>query len=428
MHCPVKHAATQCPEQLAINELTYAELNALIENYLLQLREIKSGQRIAFLALPNVETIALYFAILRTEAVCCPLNYRLPQIALDEQIKRLETHALIECNGKKIVIKHFSSSICDQTISHLLFTSGSSATPKIAALTTDNFVASAQSSAHALNITSKTRYLLSLPLYHVSGLIILWRCFLQNATLVVLKDINPQSISDHHVTVLSCVPTQLVRWKEHLSKLDAILLGGAPIPRTLFSLKLPLFFTYGMTEMCSSITIGKAKLGAPLPDRELIISHEGEILVRGRTLFRGYWHAPGHIELPLKNDWFATGDLGSITPNEGLIFKGRKDRMIISGGENIQPEEIEKALMEIEGIEQAIVIGIPDQEFGQRPVAFLNCCNDLSQSQINMQLSQRFPKYKIPDTFLNLPEKKSGFKYKITDLEKCAQEALLSHR
>jgi O-succinylbenzoic acid--CoA ligase len=127
------------------------------------------------------------------------------------------------------------------------------------------------------------------------------------------------------------------------------------------------------------------------------LAPDGEILVRGPCLFEGYWEN-GKIDLLVdKEGWFATGDLGSYSPTKGLKIIGRKDWQFISGGENIQPEEIERELLSLPGILEAIVVPIPDPEFGHRPVACIRCADpsfDLRQMR-NVLLS-KLPKYKIP--------------------------------
>jgi len=212
-----------------------------------------------------------------------------------------------------------------------------------------------------------------------------------------------------------------------LHSLKCILLGGSAIPKTLIEqavkLGLNIYLSYGLTEMSSQVATGK--VGADnkanikvLPYRELTISPEGEILVRGEVLFKGYITG-NKLNLPQsmsfsnafvgnldKNvPWFPTGDMGHLDKENNLTISGRRDSMFISGGENIHPEEIEKALLNIKGIEHAIVVPKDDKEYGQRPVAFIKFSKDpLPEDEIIQTLQALLPKFKIPTAFLPWPQ------------------------
>jgi O-succinylbenzoic acid--CoA ligase len=217
------------------------------------------------------------------------------------------------------------------------------------------------------------------------------------------------------ITHDSFVPTILLR----LLKMDceddgwqgckAILLGGAAIPRTLIEkakeLNLPIHTTYGLTELCSQV----ATDGKVLPYRELMIAGDGEILVKGKTLFKGYLRE-GKIELPVDaNGYFATGDIGRFDADGNLQITGRKDLMFISGGENIYPEQIEWALYKIDNIDQAVVVPIDDPEFGQRPVAFIRTCDrtQFDSEHLKALLREKLESFKIPVKFYPMPDAES---------------------
>jgi o-succinylbenzoate---CoA ligase len=156
--------------------------------------------------------------------------------------------------------------------------------------------------------------------------------------------------------------------------------------------------------MASQVATGKAgECVKVLPRRELMISAEGEILVKGETLFKGYIQ-PGRLHLPLDaQGWFKTGDLGKLE-NDCLTVKGRRDNMFISGGENIQPEEIEKVILSLKGVAQATVVPQDDAEFGQRPVAFIKFAESpLTSDALARHCAQFLPKFKIPIAFYPWP-------------------------
>ena len=161
-----------------------------------------------------------------------------------------------------------------------------------------------------------------------------------------------------------------------------VLLGGSAAPKSLIEEAIreaiPLYLSYGSTEMGSQIATTPAPItsaqqnsGKLLPYRELSVAKDGELLVKGPCLFQGYLQG-GIIQPQTDNDgWFHTSDIGTLSAKNEVTILGRKDNMFISGGENIHPEEIERALMMIEGIVDALVVPIPDDEYGQRPVAFI---------------------------------------------------------
>jgi O-succinylbenzoic acid--CoA ligase len=202
-----------------------------------------------------------------------------------------------------------------------------------------------------------------------------------------------------------------------LKQLSAVLLGGAPLPAALINRALardiPLFTTYGLTEMGSQVTCRRAQLtddelvasaGTTLPHRELSISDAGEILVRGKTLFAGYIVA-NTIE-PHRDDdgWFHTRDLGRLTTAGELLVVGRTDAQFISGGENIHPEIIEAALASLPYIEAACVVSVADEEFGQRPYAFVVTANgDVNTEEILVALRQALPSFALPKYIVAAP-------------------------
>ncbi|PKL74328.1 MAG: o-succinylbenzoate--CoA ligase, partial [Candidatus Melainabacteria bacterium HGW-Melainabacteria-1] len=167
------------------------------------------------------------------------------------------------------------------------------------------------------------------------------------------------------------------------------------------------------------------------PGRELMISDAGEILLRGETLFQGYLNRTATqasaLVLPVNADgWFASRDRGLIDAQGRLQVLGRLDHLFISGGENIQPEEIEAALLSLHGVSQAIVVPIDDPEFGQRPLAFVEASSFEPQSW-EARLREQLPGYKIPDHFLPWPAEQIGLKPSRSDLRRRGMQAFPSH-
>ncbi|GMW00351.1 MAG: 2-succinylbenzoate-CoA ligase [Candidatus Hydrogenedentota bacterium] len=321
----------------------------------------------------------------------------------------------------------------------IVFTSGSSGSPKAAVHSLNNHLANAIASNGNIRVLPGDAWLLSLPLYHVSGLGILFRCLAGGACVVLPGDAAlGEAIHRFAVTHVSMVSTQLHRMLQKsedlsaLRSLKAILLGGSAIPRSTIEMAhehgLPLFKTYGMTETASQIattrpgaTIADLLSGAPpIVPGSVRLTGEGEIQVRGETLFLGYLN---HDEIVLPMDaegWFSTGDLGELDDQGRLMVTGRKDNMFISGGENILPEEIEQCLMRIPGIVQAFVVPVQDEEYGQRPVAFIETDGVIEADVWKAQLREWLPPYKVPLRFEALPTNPTGLKVSRADLQTLA--------
>ncbi|SKA55545.1 o-succinylbenzoate--CoA ligase [Enterovibrio nigricans] len=262
----------------------------------------------------------------------------------------------------------------------LTLTSGSTGLPKAVAHTAKNHLASAQGLFALMPFERQDCWLLSLPLFHVSGLAIVWRWLSKGA---VLKIANTQgdalSQALEGATHASLVPTQLQRLldSERSSTLHSVLLGGAVIPQDLVDSAeqagIQCWCGYGMTEMASTITAKRANgafsVGKPMQYRELMLSNCSEVLVRGETLSPGYVKN-GQLD-SITNDWFATKDKGDWENGE-LKILGRLDNMFICGGENVQPEMAERVLGKYDGIRQIFILPLPDAKWGQVPVAIVD--------------------------------------------------------
>ncbi|HIG78046.1 MAG TPA: o-succinylbenzoate--CoA ligase, partial [Candidatus Lambdaproteobacteria bacterium] len=324
----------------------------------------------------------------------------------------------------------------------IIFTSGSTGSPKAVVHSLANHFYNALGANERMPLNPGDRWLLSLPMSHVSGLAILFRTLLSGAAMVIpAKNVSlSKTLLSRSVTHLSLVPTQLRRLlqttkgKDALCQLKLILLGGSSIPETLLDqsaqLGLNVQTTYGSTEMASQVATGKSGFYQVLPFREVRIAADNEVEVRGKIGFLGYLDGTGLHQPFDENGWFKTGDIGlwcsKDTKNQGdvesLKITGRKDNMFISGGENIHPEEIERILLQFGKTEQAVVVAVEDTEFGARPVAFLKTGEYFSESNLQNFLEKRLAKFKVPDLFLALPELiESEIKHNRVELSKFAQ-------
>ncbi len=309
----------------------------------------------------------------------------------------------------------------------VVHTSGSSGDPKGALLSSANCSASAQAAIEQLGLGAGGRWFLSLPLYHVGGIGIVMRCLNAGAAIVALEaeESLEEAMARYQPTHVSLVATQLYRLLQDddaaaaLARMKAVLLGGGPTPeglvREAVERGIPIYTCYGMTETASMIACTMPgdsvehllTSGRPLAEGTVLISDEDEILVRGDTLFQGYLQPDGALDLPLTAEgWFATGDLGHLDDDGYLHVIGRRDNMFISGGENIQPETIEKHLCALEGVEEAMVVPVDDDEWGKRPVAYVRLASGalLGAGRLAEALRDVLPGYMVPKTVLPWPE------------------------
>ena len=396
---------------------------------------IAAGARVAVYLPKSADYTVMLLALIRSGIVACPVSTRLPVGGVAPLLGRAGCSSLISAYGGLAgevdgidVLDPEAVLAGDQGVeedpepievpldrpSTVIFTSGSTGTPKAALHTFGNHYLNAAGSNVNIPLAPGDRWLHSLPLYHVGGLSILFRCLLAGAAVALPESAAPLAESIHglratHVSVVSTQLLRLLAEDADLSGLRTVLMGGGPIPPSLVDRALargvPVHTSYGLTEMASQVTTtppgasaGELRTaGRVLPHREVRISGVGEILVKGATLFAGYLREGGP-DLPLEDGgWFRTGDLGEMDANGNLTVLGRRDNLFVSGGENVRPEEIEAALSRISGVEEAVVVPVPDPEFGARPVAFVR--RSAGAGDLARALEPVLPRFKIPKTF-----------------------------
>lgn len=310
----------------------------------------------------------------------------------------------------------------------ILYTSGTTGRPKGAMLSRRAFLAAAQASACNLGWQADDRWLLCMPLSHVGGLSILTRCLIARRTVVLVGGgFTPQTIAQvvdrDRVTLVSLVPTMLRRLLELAPawtappRLRAVLLGGAAASEGLLTQAaergVPVLTTYGLTEACSQATTQRygtrpaAEQGAgePIAGLELRISAaDDQIELRSPTLFDGYW-PPRPGALPLTADgWFRTGDLGRVDLQGRLHVLARRTDLIVTGGENVYPAEVEQALERCPAVAAACVVGLPDPEWGQVVAAALVARTaPLTVAALRTELREQLAAYKHPRQLVWLP-------------------------
>ena len=293
----------------------------------------------------------------------------------------------------------------------VLFTSGTTGTPKAARLARDNLEANARAANEVLEIDSRSRFLCVLPLFHVGGLGILFRCQLAGATVLLHERFDPQTVARElreGATHASLVSSTLSRVLEHGAVFPPaiVAVGGGPVPAPLLqrarTAGLRVVQTWGMTETCSMATCERprdadgATAGAALPGFEVAVD-AGEILVRGPAMMRGYLGQP-----PLQRSFFRTGDLGELDAQGRLIVHARRGDLIVSGGENVYPAEVEAALLAHPSVREAVVLPASDERWGQIGVAYV--VTTASDGELRDFLGVRIAKYKVPARFVHLHE------------------------
>ncbi|MDE9428448.1 o-succinylbenzoate--CoA ligase [Xenorhabdus bovienii] len=343
----------------------------------------------------SADLLLCYLSALQCGARVLPLNPQLPEPLLAELLPHLNMTFVIDFTDSpssaiqaiKLDWQPELSVIPEQWVpwdSHrpasMILTSGTSGLPKAAVHSIGAHLASAQGLLSCMDFQPNDSWLLSLPLFHVSGQGILWRWLLKGAELV-LRDLHPLDRALSGCTHTSLVPTQLWRLLEqsfeHALTLKAVLLGGAMIPTALTQqaeqLGIHCWCGYGLTEMASTVCAKRADglsgVGNSLPGKDIRLVDE-EIQIRADSIAMGYWLDGKLKPLADTDGWFSTRDRGIFEQGE-LRILGRLDNQFFSGGEGIQPEDIERIINQHPQILQNFVVPIHDSEFGHRPVVVI---------------------------------------------------------
>lgn len=417
------------------------------------------GDRVAVLLSPSANAVCLIHAVLRIGSVLVALNTRLTPAELAYQIDKAQCRMVL-CEASTSTLAHASAgharvvALADLNAATapapvpaptplpiwpevdlaapavVMFTSGTSGKPKGVSLTWGNFWHSAMASAYRIGVLPHDRWLCVLPLYHVGGLSILLRSCLYGTAVHLLNrpDVGQidAALRAHPITLVSLVPTQLHRLLDvgasaaHYAALRLILLGGAAATPGLMAravaAQLPIATTYGLTEATSQVAtalpdvtprkpaaVGKPLVlteikivdahGNPLPNGE---AHIGEVIVRGPTIMQGYLDEPSATATALRDGWLYTGDLGFLDAEGDLHLVQRRSDLIVSGGENVYPAEVEAVLRRHPAVREVAVVGVPSAEWGQQVAAVIVAHAPVEPSELDAFCRQSLAGYKIP--------------------------------
>ena len=423
--------AQTCPDRCALIadglQLSYEELEreATATARRLAARGARRGSVVAIELEPGLEYVVLLHALMKLGVVAYPLNSRLSPREREAELAR--ARPVITVNGNP----DLGSTEADlpllgehdlDAVHCRILTSGTSGTPRAVELTYGNQLWSAVGSAFNLGVEPTDRWLCCLPLFHVGGLSIVMRSVIYGTTAVVHDGFDVDriaaSLEGDGVTVISVVSTQLVRLLEagvDLLPLRAVLVGGGPVPEDVLEEALgrgaTVVQTYGLTETASQVTTlapqeARTRIGSA--GRPLLTTHlrirDGEILVQGPTV------APGVAD---EDGWLHTGDLGRMDDDGFLYVEDRRGDVIITGGENVMPAEVEQALMRHPAVADAAAVGRSDPEWQEAvtAVVVLREPGAASADELRAHCAAELAGYKVPKRIefaAELPRTASG--------------------
>ncbi len=409
-------------------EYTFGEIDQRSDRMAATLVEqgLELGDRVCVQLANCIEIIDIYLACIKTGVIFVPVNilYRdreIQHIVADAEPKLFITDQNIPEPSRT---GHRPVQLDGDTPAALVYTSGTTGTSKGAILTHNNFAANALNLLTCWQITNLDRFLLALPLFHVHALGNGLHCWLMSGCRMrLLERFEHQTAIDQFLdfrpTLFFGVPTVYVRLLETTkeaahrigSGMRLFVSGSAPLPahvleefRTLFG--HTILERYGMTETIMNISnpyVGERRpgsVGLPLPGVSVRLSETGEVLLKGPNVFAGYWKRDDATREAFVDGWFKTGDIATRSDDGYYTLSGRKSDLIISGGFNIYPREIEEFLMEQPEIVEAAVVGEPHPLRGEVPVGYIVVREPVDPEILIERCKAKLASFKVPRRLL----------------------------
>lgn len=451
--------ALECDQAGVRAEFTFGEFERRSNRlaHLLRARGLKPGDRLGFFLPNRIEIIDLWLAAVKLGLIVVPINvlYRereLKHITTDaaptavvtakdlagfipEGVPVWEVEALgAEAAGQRE--ERIAVVTGADTPLALIYTSGTTGQSKGAVLTHGNFATNALSLITCWAITSADRYLAPLPLFHVHGLANGLHCWLiSGCHLRLVERFEHAKAADwfeaYRPTLFFGVPTMFVRLLEVPevrargigARLRLVVSGSAPLPAAVleaFAMRYGhvILERYGMTETLMNVSnpyVGERRagtVGLPLPHVAVKICDEagalvtgdvtGELWVRGPNVCAGYWRRPEATTAAWRDGWFRTGDLGVRSADGYITLQGRRSDLIISGGFNLYPREIEELILEHPGVSEAAVVGVADPVRGEVPVAYVVASDAFDEAALVARLRTQLASFKQPRGFVRM--------------------------
>ena len=439
----LRYGAEHYPNRICINEYTYNDIYRGVVHVARKL-ELLEASRIAILS-DNSVTMAIYvLATMVVHKELLLLNVHLKPKEIENQLAQLDVTTVLHSVERREQLPNSISTIVFESLEHILSdveaddtfdwtfedrdiaaimnTSATTGQFKSVPLRWGQIRAHVQASQKVLGRTEKDNWLMVLPLFHVSGLSILMRSLYNGTAVTILPKYDKAQvlklIESENINMMSLVPTILTQLEPSIThhKFRVILLGGEFIPMALIDAcekkSLPIYKTYGMTETFSqSVTFSvldyphkRDSVGKPLPGMQVRIDKPdadgvGEIHLTGPMVMTGYIDKE-----PIDSD-LNTDDIGYVDEDGFVYILNRRKDLIISGGENIYPKELEDLVYTLPSVKECAVVPVPDPKWGQVPALFVafHDGESMTSDEILSFMTKSLAKYKIPKYVKILP-------------------------